>query len=1094
MENVLGAVDVALETFGGLVLGLGPSDIPEGASPSNNDVVFSPGSVASRPCLSALFSPPISGNPTVTYNKTYVQPNEDPLTLLLDSSGGLWSEDVENNPGILSSIATVQPGMYANSISAFGREYIAFNDGHHGSDIPRQFDGTNFDRVSQDGVGAGPTATNFLPSSVTIAASGGGVTVNIITASVSDPYSVSRGPFLPPLTLYKYRDFVVDAPSGLAVGDFATTSGMTPSAPYTGSAPVQVVVSPTEFKLQYGGEFAAPATGGTVTGGFTASSMIRQNNVVTAQTSTPHGFQPGWRVTISGIAQNNLAAIASISRVAATGVVTVTMSSAVALPVGATIAIAGVTDSSFDGIFPIATVISGTEFTYSQGGVDATSSAGNVQDVWNGTFMISTVTSQSFTYSQLGADDSTTDTGTATINGQISPGARSVVIMFQTRQGYITKPSPPVSFNANGGQQIQVSNLPIGPDNVVARIVAFTLAGGNNYFYIATSVTQGGVIVTNSTVVADNTTTSAIFDFSDNALAAATAIDIPGNNLFALVVLGPCLGFFQYASRLWAWGERNKIQNFLNMAFDGGHYSGSTDPLGWEVVTGGGELVTTGVFGQAWRITGTFAGTPRGELAQGAFQDYLGIAILEPDTQYFTRTWLKRTGTASGSFLIVLDSATDGEIARVTIPLSAISTSGSYIEAAFDNKTGLVIPADAELQIYTENMLPDCQVTIDELELIFTEDPFTDTIFRGSYVLNPESFDGVTGTLGALGDDSPIRCAFDQRNNFYFHTANTLQVTADNGNGEPSTWSVQEQAKVGALSSRSSAPSATGEGWQFTASRGGLYIFSGGEPIKISQEIQSDATGTCWDSIALDAAQSIWVTNDVVARRVFVAVPIGEATAPDVIFVMDYRYLDSANEIAAANPLRSGGTSLSSGELTRKWTLWNVLANCGEMLRRQGNIQTFVVGSGDGADPNVGSGFGNSYLFDPAKFVDDDYGAMTPSYYTYFFVNMEKSLALGLGAHRKLARYLTMSVTGFGTVTVTPYVASLSNAWPSTPALDMAANRAFDTEIGLNVLGERIAFKLSFSPPAGSQEVQFELQNFCPAFVQDPWSPIRGAI
>ena len=86
-----------------------------------------------------------------------------------------------------------------------------------------------------------------------------------------------------------------------------------------------------------------------------------------------------------------------------------------------------------------------------------------------------------------------------------------------------------------------------------------------------------GMVVSTATQVNDNTTTSILLDFSDNTLygtgaagnATGTAVSVPGNNLAAGNVLGPCAGVFAYSQRLLAWGNRNKVNGFLNLGFDG---------------------------------------------------------------------------------------------------------------------------------------------------------------------------------------------------------------------------------------------------------------------------------------------------------------------------------------------------------------------------------------------------------------------------------------------------------------------------------------------------------------------------------------------
>lgn len=186
--NTVGSVDVPCSLFAGLNTELAPSDIPEGVSPDNQDVIFLPGSVQSRPGLHKLYTA-IAGNPTIVYAKTYVQPNGNPITLLLDSAGVLWKEDVVNSPGVLTQLASYSAGLYAQSVSFLGREYIALSDGVHGAWAPLQYDGTFLDRVSQDGPGAGPSVMNYLPPAATLSGAGAGAPVNLTASTVSDPYT-----------------------------------------------------------------------------------------------------------------------------------------------------------------------------------------------------------------------------------------------------------------------------------------------------------------------------------------------------------------------------------------------------------------------------------------------------------------------------------------------------------------------------------------------------------------------------------------------------------------------------------------------------------------------------------------------------------------------------------------------------------------------------------------------------------------------------------------------------------------------------------------------------------------------------------------
>src|SRR5260370_7835614 len=107
-------------------------------------------------------------------------------------------------------------------------------------------------------------------------------------------------------------------------------------------------------------------------------------------------------------------------------------------------------------------------------------------------------------------------------------------------------------------------------------------------------------------VIRDNTTTSLTVDFPDAILLAGTNVD----NLFKLIELSNCAGVLDYAQRLFWWGERNKMNNWVNLGFDGGftgpllpHY-----PLGWTpdpvVAPGGTAEQSFVVWGAAYSISG----------------------------------------------------------------------------------------------------------------------------------------------------------------------------------------------------------------------------------------------------------------------------------------------------------------------------------------------------------------------------------------------------------------------------------------------------------------------------------------------------------
>ena len=191
-----GSFDAPIEIFGGLVTDMSPADLPHGVSPDCQDVVFSNGGVATRPGLQALFGP-LAGNPTINYIKTYETLNAVVRAMLLDSNGVLYKE---SSPGVLNTVAGgLAANAYAQSSTLFGREYLAISDGRNGTDLPRQFDDTNFDRVSQVGPGAGPTVVDENVV-VGISASPNGATQPAAVAIVASPTGATQSGFLVTIT------------------------------------------------------------------------------------------------------------------------------------------------------------------------------------------------------------------------------------------------------------------------------------------------------------------------------------------------------------------------------------------------------------------------------------------------------------------------------------------------------------------------------------------------------------------------------------------------------------------------------------------------------------------------------------------------------------------------------------------------------------------------------------------------------------------------------------------------------------------------------------------------------------------------------
>ena len=976
-----GSFDAPIEIFGGLVTDMSPADLPHGVSPDCQDVIYSNGGVATRPGMQALFGP-LAGNPTVNYLKTYETLNATLRTLLLDSNGVLYKE---TTPGTLVSVATgLATNSYANSTTLFGREYLAISDARVGNDLPRQFDDTNFDRVSQSGPGAGPTVIdeNVI---VAIAASPNGATQPAAVSIAASPNGATENGFLVTIT--------TTAAHGLNAGDSVTIAGVGTSA-YNGTFPVVSIPSTTQFT------YIAGVSGLPASGGGTAASAT-----ATIQTASSHGFVTGQLVTTSGI---------------------------------------GV--SAYNGTFSITSVPDSTHFTFTAVTGGLASSGG----------------------------------GSASAAGSIAAGLHQVAVIFKTRQGYLTAPSPATKWTASGGKRAVVTNIPTGPSNVVARILCFTGAGGASFFYVgaASSLFSGNMILT------DNTTTSTVLDFSDAILLAGTNVD----NLARLIELGCCAGVIDYSQRLFWWGERNKLNNFVNLGFDGGFTGPALPhfPLGWTqdpvFAPGGTDEQSFVVSGAAYSIVGNGATATRGMITQSAVQDALGAPLIQANTGYTVRAHCASNSILTqGTLHIHLFSASAG-INTAGLQLTAAQLTTAYAEFSAQLTAPLAtIPGDLVLRIYADGTPNNGgQFYVDSIEIFPTAQPTNASLVRASRVEDPESYDGIDGLLSvAENNGQAVRAAFKLRERLYFVKEHSLHVTQDDGTNEPSLWSIAEVSRrIGTPSVRGVG---IGEDWVVIAHRTGLYIFSGGEPIKISQEIQPT-----WNTINWQYGHTLWVTVDTKERRIFVGAPLGSATTPSTILMLDYRDLPDASDIAGRPPVNVTYTGRKAAtDVARKWSRWSIAANSCALLERVNGTAVVAIGGGS---PGVGGGgaTGKVYQLSDTQFSDD--GTAIPSYYTtHYFPERAVEQALGLGAHRKLFSYLTLFVEGAGNLSLTSFTDSSSAPQTQQP-LPLSSPSLKDLELPINVLGERVAFQVSTNQPGA----WFKLQRFTPSVRTDPWAPVRG--
>ncbi|MFZ0977902.1 MAG: hypothetical protein WAN23_00750, partial [Candidatus Acidiferrales bacterium] len=475
-----------LNVFGTWVTLLDPSDVPAGMSPNLADVDFFPGGVRTRPGLVSQYAA-LARAPQINGVKTYITTNLVQRMLGLDSLGNLYEEIT---PGVLSLIlaGAVGPNLYLASTTHFGREYMAFGDGSVGQDLPRQYDDSNYDRVSQVGPGEGPT--------------------------------------------------VVDSTSG----------------------------------------------------------------------------------------------------------------------------------------------------------------------------------------------------------GNISPGVHQVAVVFVTRQGYWTAPSPVVSWTAGGGWGANLTNIPTGPSNVVQRLLAFTASGGSNFYNVPATM-----------MINDNTTTSLSVDFTDTILLSGTSMDY----LFSQIELPEQLGVVAYSERLFWWGERAQMDNWRNLSFDGGwDPSVSGRPLGWHpdsvLGPGGSRESSDVVWGDAYRITADGVSAARGYISQGAIADSVGNPLIAPNTDYSVRARVKRSANLSaGTLQINLFSPTMSQVGLGLTVTAAQATIGYEEFTAELCPPQASLPPDLTLRVFAGlTPAPSGEsFLVDNIEIFPTDVAQNPSLVRCSGTEEPEAYDGVTGIM-----------------------------------------------------------------------------------------------------------------------------------------------------------------------------------------------------------------------------------------------------------------------------------------------------------------------------------------------------------
>lgn len=1084
--------------------------------------------------------------PNFNYLKTFAQTDGEVFTMVLGSDGVMYQEDAINSPGVLNGVLTgITLDSYAQSATVDDREFIAVSNLINGTDIPRTYSPPNFDRCSQVGPGLPPSASSSSAASNVVSitqpavkgdpiepgklsgilwSSGPGSTVagNTLTVYYAGTNNLAvADPDIQPGVGVELSAIDPAAFAGQTVnGDYIVTSigqGVPPGA--SQSRWYFTVTMPTSQSINQANHIEPHAPSGQyqiTTATLTTAAQVPNLQVGgTLQLSgtggsPPAGYDGSWTVT-----QTPNAAQLLITSTQLTG--NVAIYSYTLLP-GGTAPVAGqlVTVAQTlngNGIFnvtnqAIASASPG-QFTIALTHADVPPAGENGTGIVPGTI---------FKFEPAMGVGNRTGGNLAT-TGTIGAGVRKVCYSFLTRDGFLTQPSPITTFDvASGASTITIGNLLSGPPNTIARVIHLTAADGGNFYNIPQPVivVDNGVNVTNSsTWVNDNTTSSVTLSFSDGVLLAADEIDIEGNNLFENFELGSCVALVPYSQRVFAIGEQNKVFNLINCSFDGGVAGGAGGtalvPAGWttDPTNGAGStVVTSPIFGWALQIANNTGSTQAiyGMITQPAFQDEFLTPIFEAATTYSVRaTAASAAPIASGNLVVELFSPSQGSLGKYQLPLSSLSTTMQIFSGTMLTTALAPVPSDLLIRIYATAIPNGATITIDRMEPFPTEAPNLNEQIIGSYSEAFEQFDRITGVVKTnQQNQQAVVTAFTLFGNLYIVKTGSFVSVTDNDTTEPAFWT---NPRVVSNSVGAAGPYAvtsgiddpnSGEEWALIAGLSGLWIFNGGQPMKLSEEIQE-----VWNQINWAYKHTIWVRNDITNRRILVGVPLkalnangktplwllpglltdNNPTTPNVVLELNYKQVNTSNELASSVQIhRSYSGKLIASDIVRKWSIWIMKSPCAAFIQRNDNTMPLMIGNSDHT--------GKVYqLID--HLLQDDGVAINQWYFTAGFAPTETAEGLQMGVTRYFFEFMTILVNGLGPLAITVYPNSLDTPYSHIllPNLTLPASTNGDVEIPVQEAGSRLFLAFNNANTLGAG---FDLSRIVMAMTKDAWSPVRG--
>lgn len=501
-------------------------------------------------------------------------------------------------------------------------------------------------------------------------------------------------------------------------------------------------------------------------------------------------------------------------------------------------------------------------------------------------------------------------------------------------------------------------------------------------------------------------------------------------------------------------------------------------------------LVTSLDFGNAFRITnyGATAWTDAAILIQSAYQDYLGVNILQPNTPYSVRVKARSLTADSQTVTIQLPTYSGGAFGTSLGSASFVFNQGGYVIQSAPLVTGsgiAVIPSTLQIAIGVSALAAGAGIEIDRIEVYPTDDPVNTTTVLTSYVGNFEAVDINTGRLGVGTENpQPATGAFEILEQLYIQKTRSLQVTQDSPNYEPNNWQVKQASdRAGAV-----GPNAFDEGEEFavSASRQGVYFFDGGKPMPILRELQSTGNGlNLWEYLNWDAGSKIWIRNDLNTRRLLIGIPLITPnpwlpnaaaltpTSPNVILMCNYTGCPTGEEMAMAPEVHiTMFGDLKTLDMRRKWSLWQIPCPVGEFVTRPDTFSNPIF---------LCNGIASSKIYQLVNGAPsggqntDDGAAINWNYCTYGFTTPKQGQQTGLGALRKVWYYLAATMEGVGQVAAKLYSNSLGALVQNTFTIPLPFTLSYpqqnDQERVLEIGGQRVFVEFSSVGTGGYAEI-----------------------